>query len=148
VSRRDGFTLIEMLMVVVIISLTMLIALPQFSRAVNQSNMVSARAKVMASFSAARATAAGSGRLTTFHVSGNRVWVTATPRLKATGSGTRDTIVVPQDLNTLYGVSSTNSVDSVLLDLTGLGRNGSNFVLSHGALRDTIEINRYGRVQK
>ena len=147
-SRRNGFTLIEMLMVVVVISLASLVALPKFRSAVNRSNMLSARAKVMASFSAARATAAGSGRMAVLHVGGNTVWVSATPRLKTTGSGTLDTIVIPQSLNSMYGVTATNTVDSVLIDQTGLGRNASNIVLSHGYLRDTIKISRYGRVMK
>jgi len=147
VSRRNGFTLIEMLMVVVIISLASLVALPKFRSAVNRSNMLSARAKVMASFSAARATAAGSGRTAVLHVGGNTVWVSATPRLKP-GAGTLDTIVTPQNLNSMYGVTATNTVDSVLIDQTGLGRNASNIVLSHGYLQDTIQISRYGRVMK
>jgi prepilin-type N-terminal cleavage/methylation domain-containing protein len=148
VSRRHGFTLIEMLMVVVIISLTMLMAIPRFRAAVNRSNMLSARAKVMASFSAARAAAAGSGRVTTMNILGNKVWVTATPRLKA-GAGGVDTIVLPKNLNTLYGVTATPSNGStVVLSQTGLGSAPNNIVLSHGSLADTIKISQYGRVQK
>lgn len=150
-SRRHGFTLIEMLMVVVIISLTMLMALPRFRAAVNRSNMLSARAKVMASFSAARAAAAGSGRVTTLHVSGNQVWVTATPRLKAPiGANTLDTVVLPKNLNTMYGVTATPSVGTVVVGQNGLGNSGgaTSIVLSHGDLGDTITISQYGRVQK
>ncbi len=147
-SRRHGFTLIEMLMVVVIISLTTLMAVPRFRAAVNRSNMLSARAKVMASFSAARAAAAGSGRVTTMHVSGNSVWVTATPRLKTSGSGMVDTIVLPKNLYTLYGITATPTVGTVVLNQTGLGSNGSDIVLSHGSLGDTIRISQYGRVLK
>jgi prepilin-type N-terminal cleavage/methylation domain-containing protein len=149
VSRRHGFTLIEMLMVVVIISLTMLMALPRFRTAVNRSNMLSARAKVMSSYSAARAAAAGSGRLTTLHVNGNQVWVTASPRLKA-GAGASDTIVLPKNLNTLYGVTATPSVGTVDVGRNGLGNSGAitNIVLSHGDLGDTIRISQYGRVLK
>ena len=148
-SRRHGFTLIEMLMVVVIISLTMLTALPRFRAAVNRSNMLSARAKVMASFGAARAAAAGSGRVATLHVAGNQVWVTAAGRLKAPfGANTMDTIVLPKDLNTMYGVTATPDVGTVVVNQTGLGTNAANIVLSHGDLSDTVKISQYGRVQK
>ena len=148
-SRRHGFTLIEMLMVVVIISLTTLMAVPRFRAAVNRSNMLSARAKVMASFSAARAAAAGSGRVTTMHVSGNSVWVTATPRLKTSGSGMVDTIVLPKHLYTLYGITATPTRrHRRCINQTGLGSNGSDIVLSHGSLGDTIRISQYGRVLK
>lgn len=147
-TRRNGFTLIEMLMVVVIISLTTLIALPKFRTVVNRSNLLSARAKVMASFSAARATAASSGRTTTLHLASNKVYVTATPRLKTTGSGTLDTIVIPKNIYTLYGVSATNTANDVVIDGRGLGVNGSTIVLANGSLRDTITISQYGRVLK
>ena len=149
-SRRHGFTLIEMMMVVVIISLTTLMAVPRFRAAVNRSNMLSARAKVMASFATARATAASSGRLTTMHVSGNQVWVTASPRRKA-GAGNRDTIVLPKNLSTMYGITASSSpIDTVLVSQTGVGANGSltSIILSHGNLADTIRISQYGRVLK
>jgi prepilin-type N-terminal cleavage/methylation domain-containing protein len=149
VSRRHGFTLIEMMMVVLIISLTTLMAIPPFRAAVNRSNMLSARAKVMASYGAARAAAAGSGRVTTLNVVGNQVWVTATPRLKA-GAGAVDTIVLPKNLYGLYGVTATPSAGAVVVNQTGLGINGSttNIVLSHGDLSDTVKISKYGRVLK
>jgi prepilin-type N-terminal cleavage/methylation domain-containing protein len=151
VSRRHGFTLIEMLMVIVIISLTMLMALPRFRAAVNRSNMLSARAKVMASFSAARAAAAGSGRVTTLHVAGNQVWVTGAGRFKLPiGANTIDTIVLPKNLNTMYGVTATPSAGTVVVGQNGLGNSGgtTNIVLSHGNLSDTVKISQYGRVQK
>jgi prepilin-type N-terminal cleavage/methylation domain-containing protein len=150
VSRRHGFTLVEMLMVVVIISLTTLMALPRFRDLVNRSNLLSARAKVMSSFSAARATAAGSGRVTTMNISGNRVWVTAAGRLKIPiGANTIDTIVLPKNLSTMYGVTATPSNGTtVVLNQTGLGIAANNIVLSHGTLADTIKISQYGRVLK
>jgi prepilin-type N-terminal cleavage/methylation domain-containing protein len=148
VSERSGFTLVETLIVIVVVSLLTLIALPKFQAGVNRSNMLGARAKVISSFAAARATAAGSGRRTTLHLGGNTIMVTATPRLTTGGSGTRDTIVEPYNLSSNYGVTATNTVDSVLIEANGLPRNGSNVALGHGSLRDTIQINSYGRVLK
>ena len=150
-SRRHGFTLIEMMMVVVIISLTTLMAVPRFRAAVNRSNMLGARAKVMASFATARATAASSGRVTTLNVNANRVWVTATPRRKLPiGANTLDTIVLPKNLSTMYGVTATPSSNTVVLSQTGVGTNGSttSIIMSHGNLADTIQISQYGRVLK
>ena len=150
-SRRHGFTLIEMMMVVVIISLTTLMAVPRFRAAVNRSNLTSARAKVMASFATARATAASSGRVTTLNVNANRVWVTATPRRKLPiGANTLDTIVLPKNLSTMYGVTATPSSNTVVLSQTGVGTNGSttSIIMSHGNLADTIQISQYGRVLK
>jgi prepilin-type N-terminal cleavage/methylation domain-containing protein len=148
VPQRNGFTLVETLIVIVVVSLLTLIALPQFQAGVNRSNMLGARAKVISSFAAARATAAGSGRRTTLHLGGNNVMVTATPRLATGGSGTRDTVVKPYNLNANYGVTATNTVDSILIDPSGLPRNGANVALAHGSIKDTIQINPYGRVLK
>jgi prepilin-type N-terminal cleavage/methylation domain-containing protein len=145
VSARGGFTLVETLVVIVVVSLLTLIAIPKFQDGITRSHMLDARAKVISSFAVARATAAGSARRATLHLSGNKVMVTASPRL-ATGAGTRDTIVRPYNLTATYGVTATNTVDSVLIDPNGLPRNGSNITLGHGSLRDTIQINAYGRV--
>ena len=147
-SSRQGFTLVETLIVVVVISILSMMALPKFRDAVDRSNLLGARAKVVSSFASARATAAGSGRTATLHLGGNTVMVTAKPRFSTGGSGTRDTVVPPYNLSTNYGVTATNTVDSVLIDPTGLPRNASNVALAHGSLKDTIQINLYGRVLK
>jgi prepilin-type N-terminal cleavage/methylation domain-containing protein len=60
VARRNGFTLIETLIVLVVIGLVGLIAMPKFQQALAQSNILSAKAKLMALYAKARATAAGS----------------------------------------------------------------------------------------
>jgi Tfp pilus assembly protein FimT len=137
-----------MLMVVVIVSILCLMAFPKFKDGVDRSNLLGARAKVISSFAAARATAAGSGRFVTVKFGGNTVMVTATPRFTVGGSGTKDTIVMPYNLSTNYGVTATNTVDSILIDQSGLPRNASNIALAHGSLMDTIQINLYGRVLK
>lgn len=144
--RRNGFTLIEMLMVVVIFSLTLLIALPRMRSALGRSNLASARAEVIAMHSIARATAA-SGRVAVVRMTGNTVLVTATPRLKA-GAGTRDTIALPKNMSAIYGVTVAPSVDTLRMDQTGLGTNGSNIILTKSTFKDTIKVNTYGRVQR
>lgn len=144
--RRNGFTLIEMLMVVVIVGLGLLIALPRFQSVLGQSNLTSARAAVITMHSIARATAA-SGRAAVVRMTGNSILVTATPRLKA-GAGSRDTVAGPKNMSTEYGVSMSPSVDTIMIDQTGLGRNASNIILTKSSFKDTIRVNTYGRVQK
>jgi hypothetical protein len=102
----------------------------------------------MASYSAAKAAAAGSGRIATMYVNGNKIWVTAKPRLKA-GAGTVDTIVLPKNLYTMYGVTAaTTNGDTVTVNQTGLGNLANEVRLTHGNIADTIRINQYGRVLK
>lgn len=146
VLRRNGFTLVEMLMVVIVVGLGLLIALPKFRTALGQSNLVSARAAVIGMHSVARATAA-SGRSAVVRMTGNTVYVTATPRLKP-GAGTRDTVALPRNMSSIYGVTLSPSVDTILIDQTGIGRNGSDIILTKSTFKDTIEVNTYGRVQK
>lgn len=149
VTPRGGFTLIETLAVLVVIALGMLIALPRFADTVAQSNLSSARAKVISLYSSARASASSSGRSAWLHLTGNRVYVTASPRRKAPiGANTIDTLTPPENVYTQYGVSVGYNTDSVRIDPAGLGRDSAVIVLTKGSRVDTVRISQYGRVLK
>jgi len=150
VKRGNGFTLIEMLIVVVIIGLAGLIALPKLNRAFAQSNVLSAKARLMALYNAARATAVSSNQTATLRISGNQVMVYASPRRKAPFSvaNTIDTIVRPTNLSTSFGVTVGGGVDSVRVASSGLGMDSAVIVLSKYTALDTLYISRYGRVIK
>ena len=146
-ARRNGFTLIETLMVIVVISLTGLIAIPKFTDALAQGNLRGSRAKVMAFYSAARTASLSSGRPTYLHLSGNRIYVTATPRRKP-GAGSRDTVTTLENVYTQYGVSLLTTTDSVRIDPNGVGGTAATIRLLKGSRADTIQISQYGRVLK
>jgi len=148
VIRRAGFSLIEMLIVVVVIGLMTLIALPRLNDAFAQNNLNSVRAKIVSLFSVARATAAGTSRLTVLRLSGNQIYVVSGPLKLKPGAGTIDTVTPVENINTEYGVTASVSTDSILLDQSGLGRNGSTIILTKSGRADTIIINQYGRIQK
>jgi type II secretion system protein H len=147
VKRGNGFTLIEMLIVVVIIGLLGLIALPKLNTAFAQSNVLSAKARLMALYSTARATAVSSNRTAVLRVNGNQVYVYASPRRTA-GVGTVDTIVRPSNLSTTFGVTLGGGVDSVRIASSGLGMDSAVIVLTKYSALDTLYISRYGRVLK
>ena len=150
-ARRSGFTLVETLMVIVVVSLTMLIALPKFTDALSQNTLHATRAKVIAAYSAARANSTTSGRPTYLHVHGNQLYVTALGRRKTTGSGVQDTVVSVENVYTKYGVTMQHSAndDSVRIDRNGVGGSGDAEIrLIKGSRADTISISQYGRVQK
>ncbi|MFL5495599.1 MAG: Tfp pilus assembly protein FimT/FimU [Gemmatimonadales bacterium] len=151
--RRAGFSLIEMLIVVVVIGLMTLIALPRLADAFAQNNLNSTRAKVISLYSVARATASGSSRTTVLHVAGNQAYVTASPRMVPVAGSDIDTITKPESIYTEYGVTANvlpAGRDSILIDQSGLGRNGSNttIILSKSGRADTITISQYGQIQK
>lgn len=146
-ARRHGFTLIETLIVLVVIGLVGLIALPKLNDAFAQSNLLSAKAKVMALYSAARATAVSTNQTAILRVNGNQVYVYARPRRKA-GVGTVDTIIKPTNLSTAYGVALSGGVDSVRVSPTGLGLDSAAIILTKSSHVDTVFISRFGRVIK
>jgi type II secretion system protein H len=146
VIRRAGFSLIEMLIVVVVIGLMTLIALPRLADAFAQNNLNSARAKIISLYSVARATASGSSRTTVLRLSGNRIYVVASPRLD--GVAGIDTVTPVENINTEYGITASVSSDSILLDQSGLGRNGSTVILSKSGRADTVTISQYGQILK
>ena len=143
--RRAGFSLIEMLIVVVVIGLMTLIALPRLADAFAQNNLNSVRAKVISLYSVARATSSGSSRTTVLRLSGNKVYVVASKLNVAAGV---DTVTPVENIYTQYGVTVTPSTDSILLDQSGLGRNGSIIILSKSGRADTVTISQYGQILK
>jgi prepilin-type N-terminal cleavage/methylation domain-containing protein len=147
VKRGNGFTLIEMLIVLVIIGLSGLIALPKLNQAFAQSNVLSAKARLAALYNAARATAVSSNRTATLWFNGNTVLVYASPRRTA-GVGTCDTIVRPTDLSSSFGVTLSGGYDSVRIASSGLGMDSAAIVLTKYTSIDTLYISRYGRVLK
>jgi len=148
VARRSGFTLVETLMVIVVVSLTGLIALPKFTDALSQNTLHATRAKVIAAYSAARANSTTTGRPTYLHVHGNNLYVTALPRRKTTGSGVQDTVVSVDNLYNKYGITLLSTTDSVRIDRNGVGGAAATIRLVKGSRVDTIQINQYGRVTK
>lgn len=146
VLRRAGFTLIELLIVVVIIGVISMFAFPRLTSAYQASGLRGARARLITVYGAARAAAVQTNRPVRIHFAGDVMWVTATPRLKTVGSGTADTILPVQSFSTIFGVTATSSVDSLLLDPRGLGLNGATILLGNAHGVDTITITGFGRV--
>ena len=142
-TRRAGFTLIETLLVVVVISLCGLIAMPKFRDAVATNNVASARAKIMALYSTARANSAGSGRVTWLHLDGNNAYVTA-----VLAGGALDTITPIESMSGQYGVNVVTTQDSVMINQSGIGRTAATIRILKGIRADTIQISSYGRVMK
>jgi prepilin-type N-terminal cleavage/methylation domain-containing protein len=153
VSRRVGFTLIEMLIVVVIFGLLVLMAYPRASRGLVKSNVRSARTTLANLFPKARAAAMQRGRSASVDFNGNNVVVTASPRT-VVGPGTVDTLGGVQNLSSLYGVtvSISPSVASVAYDARGfaggLGASPVTIWVTRSGNQDSVVLDGLGRVRK
>lgn len=145
-SRRAGFTLIELMIVVVIMGAVTLIAFPRIQSTYQASALRGARNRLVTVYAAARAAAVQTNRPVRVHISGNSVWVTASPRLTVGGSGTADTIGSVQSMYDVFGVTVASTVDSLMLDPRGLGLNGATLVMTNAHGADTVQITGFGRV--
>jgi prepilin-type N-terminal cleavage/methylation domain-containing protein len=151
VQRRDGFTLIEALIVVVLLGLMVLIGLPKISSAMVRTDLRGARTTVVNMVAKARAASVQSNRITWVKINGAFVHVGATPRLVPAGLSTTDTIGAVQDLAELYGVAVAGE-DSIQFDPRGFGTGfvaaGETITVSRDGHSSIITIDGLGRVRK
>ena len=94
---RRGFTLPEILIVIVMISVLALIAIPRFSTANGKRHMESARMRIAAALATARQAAIQKGETVQFKIESNRVTVVASTT----------NLISPVPLDTLYKVNAS-----------------------------------------
>jgi prepilin-type N-terminal cleavage/methylation domain-containing protein len=149
VQRRDGFTLVETLIVVVLLGLIVLIGFPKMSSAMVQNDLRAARTTVVNMVAMARAASVQSNRLTWITFEGNTAYVLAQPRLDLTPGA--DTVGAVHDLADQYGVAVVTGMGSIQFDPRGFGTEFGavdSIVLSRGGHSSTITIDGLGRVSK
>lgn len=145
--RRNGFTLVETLLAVVVAGILMMMGLPRLQLAVTQSSLKSARGAVAGMYSRARAVAIETNRRTALQVDGNSLLITATPRLVAAAGSSIDTVGVVQDMYAAYRATISATADSIPVDPRGIGAGiGSTLTLSRNGHTRTITISSFGRV--
>jgi prepilin-type N-terminal cleavage/methylation domain-containing protein len=152
VKRRNGFTLVEMMIVVVLIGAILLIGWPKVASGLAKTNLRSSRTTVANMFTKARAFAMQSNRRTSINFNGNNVVITASPRTLA-GAGTVDSIGGVEKLSEAYGVALTSSptTASVTYDPRGirnLGGGSVKFMLTRNSKQDSVMVDALGRVTK
>ena len=149
VVNRKGFTIPELMVVIVIIALTTMIGFPKIKDAIYKTNVRSARVASATYVATARAAAIQRGCTGVVHFVPGSAWVTVCPRMSTKGSGTVDTIGLVDNLATMYGVTMTVTLDSVQFDPRGLSlTNAQDVVLftTPSGARDSILINQIGKV--
>lgn len=148
IRQRRGFTLPEILIVIVMISLLALVAIPRFSTANGKRQMESARMRIAAALATARAAAIQKGYPVRFRLTSNRITVNR----DTTGASN---IISPVPLDTLYNVSATAVAFTDPFDVVFSGRGFSN-VGSSATIRlsrpgvpdDSVVITKTGMVKR
>jgi prepilin-type N-terminal cleavage/methylation domain-containing protein len=156
VRRRDGFTLVETLIVVVLLGLIVLIGFPKIRSALVQNDLRGARTTMVNMVAAARAASVQSNRLTWIKFEGNTAHVLARPRVTPAGGvgfDPPDTVGAVRDFAQLYGVSVAFEAgkDSIRFDPRGFGTGfgtDNSIVVSRSGHSSTIMIDGLGRVRK
>ncbi|HUG27220.1 MAG TPA: prepilin-type N-terminal cleavage/methylation domain-containing protein [Gemmatimonadales bacterium] len=145
-SGRAGFSLIELLLVVVIIGILVSLASPRIRRAWFRAEVISARNAMANMYTTARLTALQTNRSVTFQRVGNVVLITASPRLVAAGGSTIDTVGAVVDLGDRHGVTVAGTQPSVAVNPKGLGGVAFEWTVTRAEFADTLEVSAFGRI--
>jgi prepilin-type N-terminal cleavage/methylation domain-containing protein len=142
--NRRGFTLIEILIVVVLLGLIIGVTGPRLRTALLRQNVRSARDALVNMHSAARASAIQRGRYTALSIVGDTALVVAQHPVTAAF----DTIVNPTNLRSRFGVTVTTTNNWLVFDPRGMSTTWgtTRIVVQRGPFQDDIEINPLGRV--
>jgi prepilin-type N-terminal cleavage/methylation domain-containing protein len=150
-TRRDprrGFTLVEILIVIVMISLIAIVAIPRFSTGNGRRNMESARMRISSALSTARQAAIQKGETVQFRIKANQVRVFAL-------SDTVRNLLSPAPLDTLYDVNASIGGSSaefnVIFSARGFANVGTTktiLLARSGVPNDSVMVLATGMVQR
>jgi prepilin-type N-terminal cleavage/methylation domain-containing protein len=149
VSRR-GFTVIEMLLVVIILGIATIIGLPQMGLGSSKASVRGARTSLINQLARTRIAATETNRISVLKIEANNAVILLRPR-RLPGAGNADTLGDVLRLGDAYGVSITGAVDSVRFDPRGLASGfgtGTTFLLTKNGVSDSVRIDGLGRVTK
>ncbi|HKO14650.1 MAG TPA: GspH/FimT family pseudopilin [Gemmatimonadaceae bacterium] len=148
---RRGFSLMELIAVIVLTGLMALIAYPRIRAVQRRTSLTSARMQLKSYLATARMTALRRGSSARLVRVGNTVRVTVT----IDTLGTQATIVRPFNFKQAYAVLLSGTTDSVVYTPRGVAQNlsatGEKFYISAdsarvGAGRDSLCVTRLGLV--
>lgn len=151
-AHRKGFTLTETLIAIVVVSLLVLIGYPKAVKSIATTNVRAARTTVVNMIAKARSVATQTNRRSAqIEFIGNKVVVTATPRLVTLAGSSKDTISAVRDLNAMYGVTVNSGTGAISFDPRGIGSGfgaGADILLTKSGKTQKITVNGLGRVTK
>ena len=142
-----GFTLLEVLTVMVIVGVVTALGAPRFKEWLSHENVRQARVSVTTQLAGARSIAVQRGCESVLHIdaAASRVWVTA---CKVAGAG-KDTIGTIDNIASRYGVVFTSTGDSILFTPQGIAFSAAWIAMtfSKEGYDAILEISPLGRSQ-
>ena len=141
---RRGFSLVEMLIVVVIMGVLTLIVAPRIERELARRNVAAAKVSFSATYRRARSAAVQSRRPATITIASGLVTVSVT-----TAGGATQYVGQSFYYPTLFGITPVASAGSLTIGPTGLVTSGTPFTvaLNKGSVYDTVRVTGYGRLE-
>lgn len=142
-GTRWGFTLMELLLVVVIIGILAALTAPRISTALNQRSVRGATDGFESLFRRARATAISSRLPATI------TFASSVASVSIVRAGSTVTVGQNLDFPAQYGVAVTASGVTLQIEPTGLVLNGTPFtvIATKGGAADTTRVTGYGRIE-
>lgn len=140
----NGFSLVEALIIVVIVSILVLMIMPRFDPVLSGRQVKAARASFSSLYQRARMAAVQSRVEATLTVNANVASATIT-----TPWGGTQNVGTAVRFDADYGVTATASPTSVKIQPSGLVRTGLPFelVLVRSSAVDTVRITGFGRIE-
>ena len=152
--KRSGFSLVEMVLVIVVIGLASMIAIPRLRNATDRANVRGARGELMDLVTKARATAVARGCTATFNMTTGiaaKAWVTTCKTSDVGVGATLDTVWIVDSLAVRWKVDVTSDVATISFDRRGLRT--LPYVVStmraqstSSSVIDSIQVNPVGKV--
>ena len=145
-QRSRGFTLIEILMVVVVVGIMLRVALPFFKTATNKSSVRSAMDAVQAMHARAKAVAIQRSRIAglVLQPSSSTMYIVA----RNTGGTAWDTVGRVENLNSRFGVTFTSTQNAIAFSPRGIGADvaATTIVITKSGFADTLISSVGGRL--
>lgn len=142
-GSRRGFTLMELLLVVVVIGILLAVTAPGIGAALARRNVRGATAGFESLFRRARATAIGQRLPATI------TFASGVASVSVVRNGSTVAVGQNLDFTNQYNVSVSSTSVTLQIEPTGLILSGTPFVViaSKGAAADTVRVTGYGRVE-
>ena len=142
-KHRSGFTLVEILIVIAIMSIVLAFALPKMGNMNDRNQMRSAKDGIASRIATVRSVAIGTGRTATFYLAGDSIRYT-------TGSGAAEqpkgTTI---NLYKQFGVRVLSSAITIPFDGRGMtSGNGQVVKFTRGLLTDSLCISPIGLINR